>query len=71
MRSAVNDFIRDTDLLDGVIDFDKVVRDPLRPTRLGRGYDSGDHLHPSEEAYRAMAREAARVLGRGGKKSSF
>lgn len=64
LRSAVNDFIRDTDLLDGVIDFDKVVRDPLRPTRLGRGYDSGDHLHPSEAAYRIMAQEAARVLAK-------
>ena len=62
LRAAVNDFIRDTDLVDGVIDFDKAVRDPLRPTRLGRGYDSGDHLHPSEEAYRVMAQEAARVL---------
>ena len=62
LRAAVNDFIRDTDLIDGVIDFDKAVRDPLRPTRLGRGYDSGDHLHPSEEAYRVMAQEAARVL---------
>lgn len=64
IRSAVNDFIRNTPLADGVIDFDKAVRDPLHPARFGKGYDSGDHLHPSEDAYRVMAKEAAWVLNR-------
>lgn len=62
LRAGVNEFIRETPLADGLIDFDKVVRDPLRPTRLSKACDSGDCLHPSEEGHRAMAREAARVL---------
>ena len=38
-----------------MIDFDKVVRDPGAPTRLLKLYDSGDHLHPSEAGYKALA----------------
>ncbi|MBP5242956.1 MAG: lipase [Clostridia bacterium] len=62
MKEEVNAFIRSTDLIDGVIDFDKVVRDPLHPTRFQKEFNSGDNLHPSELAYREMAKEAARVL---------
>jgi len=40
---------------DGVIDFDAVTRDPAQPTRFLPLYDSGDHLHPSDAGYRAMA----------------
>ena len=36
-------------------DFDKAVRDAEHIERFAQGYDSGDHLHPSEEAYEAMA----------------
>jgi lysophospholipase L1-like esterase len=53
-REAVNAFIRSTNLFDGVIDFDKVVRDPTQPTRLLPAYDSGDHLHPNDAGYKAM-----------------
>jgi lysophospholipase L1-like esterase len=53
-REAVNAFIRTTNLFDGVIDFDKAVRDPAQPTRLLPAYDSGDHLHPSDAGYKAM-----------------
>jgi lysophospholipase L1-like esterase len=54
-REAVNAFIRTTTLFDGVIDFDKAVRDPTRPTQLLPAYDSGDHLHPNDAGYKAMA----------------
>jgi lysophospholipase L1-like esterase len=54
-RNAVNDWIRNSGEYDAVIDFDKVVRDPSAPTRLLKLYDSGDHLHPSEAGYKAMA----------------
>jgi lysophospholipase L1-like esterase len=29
--------------------------DPDRPDRLLPAYDSGDHLHPNDAGYRAMA----------------
>jgi lysophospholipase L1-like esterase len=57
MRHAYNDFIRNTDLIDGCIDFDKAVRDPERPDWFLPEYDSGDHLHPSAAGYRRMAME--------------
>jgi lysophospholipase L1-like esterase len=40
---------------DGVIDFDKVLRDPNAPSRLSPIYDSGDHVHPTDAGYKAMA----------------
>jgi lysophospholipase L1-like esterase len=54
MRQEVNQFIRSSGLFDGVIDFEKAVRDPMHPDRLLPEYDSGDHLHPSDAGYRAM-----------------
>ena len=54
-RQAVNDFIRNSGEFDGVIDFDAVIRDPAEPTRMLPVYDSGDHLHPSDAGYDAMA----------------
>jgi lysophospholipase L1-like esterase len=54
-RTAVNQWIRSSHAFDGVIDFDSVVRDPQHPTRLRRDYDSGDHVHPNDAGYRAMA----------------
>lgn len=54
-RTAVNQWIRSSHAFDGVIDFDSVVRDPQHPTRLRPDYDSGDHVHPNDAGYRAMA----------------
>jgi lysophospholipase L1-like esterase len=55
MREAVNDWIRTSKELDGVADFDKIVRDPAHPTRFLQVYDSGDHLHPNSAGLRTMA----------------
>lgn len=55
MRHQFNDFIRTTDLIDGVIDFDLALRDPDRPDWFLPEYDSGDHLHPSKLGYQRMA----------------
>lgn len=55
VRTAFNDWIRTTDLIDGCIDFDKALRDPDRPARFLPEYDSGDHLHPSKAGYKRMA----------------
>jgi len=54
-RQAVNKFIRTGGAYDGVIDFDAVVRDPAHPERFLAMYDSGDHLHPNDAGYKAMA----------------
>ena len=54
-REAVNHWIRASGTFDGVIDFDKVVRDPADSLRLLPAYDSGDHLHPDDAGYQAMA----------------
>jgi lysophospholipase L1-like esterase len=54
-RSAVNEWIRTSKAYDGVIDFDAVTRDPANPTRFLPQFDSGDHLHPNDAGYQAMA----------------
>ena len=54
-REAVNQWIRTSGAFDGVIDFDAAVRDPASPLQLLPAYDSGDHLHPNDAGYRAMA----------------
>ena len=55
IRRQVNAWIRHSTAFDGVIDFDAALRDPARPTRLQRRYDSGDHVHPNDAGYAAMA----------------
>ena len=54
-REAVNHWIQTAGAFDGVIDFAKVLADPANPQRLDPAYDSGDHLHPNDAGYRAMA----------------
>jgi lysophospholipase L1-like esterase len=68
LREAVNDWIRWSGAFDGVADFDQVLRDPRHPRRLLPGYDSGDHLHPNDDGYRAIAAsvDLAALTGAGG-----
>jgi lysophospholipase L1-like esterase len=54
-RQAVNQWIRSSGAFDAVIDFDMAIRDPAQPTRMLPAYDSGDHLHPNDAGYQAMA----------------
>jgi lysophospholipase L1-like esterase len=54
-RQQVNDWIRSQRLADGVVDFDRALRDPSDPSVLRAEYASVDHLHPSPAGYRAMA----------------
>ena len=54
-RQAVNAFLRANTVLDGVIDFDKATQDPQDPARFLPKFDHGDHLHPSDLGYAAMA----------------
>ncbi len=62
LRTAINAWMRTTNEADGCIDFDKAVCDSSHPARFAPGYDSGDHLHPSDAAYRRMAEEAYHVI---------
>jgi lysophospholipase L1-like esterase len=55
VRGVLNDWIRTTKELDGVLDFDKATRDPANPTQFLPAYDSGDHLHPNDAGMKAMA----------------
>jgi lysophospholipase L1-like esterase len=54
-RQQVNQWIRSSKSFDAVIDFDQVLRDPNQPTKLLPQYDSGDHVHPNDAGYHAMA----------------
>ena len=40
---------------DGFIDFARALQDPADPLRMRASYDSGDHLHPNDAGYQAMA----------------
>ncbi|VXC97018.1 Lipase (fragment) [Burkholderia sp. 8Y] len=55
VRQAVNQWIRTSGAFDAVVDFDAVVRDPAHPEDMQAVYDSGDHLHPNDAGYVAMA----------------
>ncbi|MFS2102744.1 SGNH/GDSL hydrolase family protein [Variovorax sp. Varisp85] len=55
VRQAVNRWIRESKVFDAVVDFDALLRDPARPSRLKAAMDSGDHLHPGDAGYKAMA----------------
>ncbi len=55
IREAVNEWIRTSGAFDGVIDFDKATRDPANPLVYAKDFDSGDHLHPGDRGYAAMA----------------
>ncbi|MFG2643696.1 SGNH/GDSL hydrolase family protein [Streptomyces sp. NPDC048370] len=54
-RDAFNDWVRTSGAYDAVVDFDRAVADPADPDRMLPAYDSGDHLHPGDAGYRAMA----------------
>jgi lysophospholipase L1-like esterase len=55
IREAVNTWILTSGVFDGAIDFDKATRDPAHPLAFASQYDSGDHLHPKDAGYSAMA----------------
>lgn len=55
VREAVNDWIRTSGVFDGVADFDKATRDSQNPLQFDPQFDSGDHLHPNDAGYKAMA----------------
>jgi lysophospholipase L1-like esterase len=63
-RVALNRWIRTSGTFDAVVDFDALMRDPARPERLARAYDSGDGLHPSPAGYARMGKAVPIALFR-------
>ncbi|MBE7219430.1 MAG: SGNH/GDSL hydrolase family protein [Caulobacteraceae bacterium] len=55
VRQETNAWIRAGRGFDGVLDFDAALRDPSQPSQFLARYDSGDHLHPNDDGYAAMA----------------
>lgn len=55
MRREFNEWLRTSSDFDGCVDFDHAVCDATDDRAFAPGFDSGDHLHPSEAAYEAMA----------------
>jgi lysophospholipase L1-like esterase len=55
VRQALNQWIRTSGAYDAVVDFDAATRDPQNPRRFRPEYDPGDHLHPNDKGYQAMA----------------
>jgi lysophospholipase L1-like esterase len=55
MRSAVNQWIRTSGTFDAVVDFEAATRDASDPKKFRAEFDPGDHLHPNNAGYEAMA----------------
>jgi lysophospholipase L1-like esterase len=61
-RAKINTWIRTQTEADGVVDFDKAMRDPADPLSFAPAYDAGDHLHPNDAGFTAMARAVPLAL---------
>lgn len=57
VRMQVNALIRAGGIFDEVVDFDRVVRDPYRPSRLLPEFDCGDHLHLNDNGYLRLGQQ--------------
>jgi len=55
VREALNQWIRTSGAYDAVVDFEAATRDPENPKRIRADFDPGDHLHPNDAGYQAMA----------------
>ncbi len=66
-RQQLNSWIRTSDAYDAILDIDQVLQDPEHPTRLLPIYDSGDHLHPGDEGYKAIGEAIDLELVQGSK----
>ncbi len=54
-RATVNQWIRNGKAFDAVVDFDAATRDTADAKKIRAEFDSGDHLHPNDAGYKAMA----------------
>lgn len=66
-RQAVNRWIRENARqYDAVIDFDAAMQEPGKPNVMRLAWQIGDHLHPNDAGYTAMAQTALPVVLRQG-----
>ncbi len=56
IRREVNQWIRTRAPFDGVLDFDKVVRDPTNADLMLPVFNCGDGIHPSPRGYYQMGK---------------
>ena len=62
LKNGFNDWMKNKVDKKHIIDFHKVLEDENDFRKFKNGYDSGDHLHPSIDAYKKMAEEAFKVI---------
>lgn len=55
VRMAVNAYLYSTHDFDAVVDLDALLRDADEPDHIKPSFDSGDHLHPNDAGYAAIA----------------
>ncbi|MFE7802564.1 GDSL-type esterase/lipase family protein [Nocardia sp. NPDC057440] len=55
VRNEINEWLRTTDVFDGVFDVARAVEDPDNPDYIRPDFDSGDGLHLNDAGARAMA----------------
>ncbi len=55
MRTALNNWIRTGGAYDAVVDFEAATRDAQDPKKIRAEFDPGDHLHPNDAGYQAIA----------------
>ena len=55
VRDALNHWIRTSGEYDTVLDLETVLADPADPDALRPAFDSGDHVHPNNAGYAAVA----------------
>lgn len=55
IRQSVNRWIRTSGAFDLVLDFDKATQDSANPRTFKATFNNGDHLHPNDTGYKAMA----------------
>ena len=64
VRREVNRWILESGEFDAVAGVDAALRDPQHRARLLARFDSGDHLHPGDAGYEAIAAAVAAALGK-------
>ena len=55
VRQKVNQWITSSGAFDGVIDLDKILRDPDHPSRIASRFAWKDHFHPNDTGYQEIA----------------
>ena len=60
-RQTFNGWVRTSDIFDGIVDFDMLMRDSEHPETLKAEWQE-DWLHPNATGYRVMGEYAAEIL---------